>query len=93
MTERLHPDDVRAISQQLAEQMVEHKRAYWIDSEKHAKDHALVDRIRIEREEGRQFRRKIMQSATIWAVILLLGWVGVTLWQALSDSLRTGGGP
>lgn len=93
MTDRLHPDDVASISQQVAEQMVERKRAYWIDPETHARDHALITRIRAEREEGRQFRQKIIQSATIWAVILLIGWLGVVIWQAFGDAVRSGGGP
>lgn len=93
MTDRLHPDDVAQISKQVAEQMIAQKNAYWIDPETHARDHALISRIRGEREESRQFRTKIIQSAAIWALVIVIGWVAVTLWQAVSDGIRAGGGP
>jgi|GEM_PF-6270950 len=83
MPQTLSDADVEAIAQRTAEHMSSEYKQLWIDRETHYSDHTWIAEERKRREEVAQFRRKVASSMTIWALILVAGFVATSTWKAV----------
>jgi len=88
MPQTLSDEDVDAIAARTAKCMTDEYKQLWIDRETHYADHAWVADRRSREDEIARFRRKIIQSATIWAVILAAGFVATAVWHAVKAALN-----
>jgi hypothetical protein len=88
MAKTLTDDDVDAIASRTAECMSAEYKQLWIDRETHYADHTWITYQRARQEEAERFRRKVIHSATIWAVILVAGFVATAVWQAVKTALN-----
>jgi len=88
MPKTLTEDDVDAIASRTAECMSAEYKQLWIDRETHYSDHSWITDKRAHEREVSQFRRKVINSLAIWAVILIAGFVAAAVWQAIRAALN-----
>jgi hypothetical protein len=81
-------DDINQIAEQITCKLVDQKRALWVDAETHHQDHEWVKLKRLDEEEYRAFRRKVIQSASVWALIIVLGFVASVFWDYFLEVVR-----
>lgn len=74
----------------VAEKIAEKNREMWVDRETHYQHHNWIDRKISDDETARQFKRKVVQSVAIWAVILLVGFAATWMWQGFVDTVHKG---
>lgn len=75
------------IADKLADRLMSAKRAQWIDPETHSEHHEWV-RGRINNEaELRELKKRIVLSACIWAVPLILAFIASALWREIAASI------
>lgn len=76
------------IADKLADRLMSAKRAQWIDPETHSEHHEWV-RGRISSEaELRDLKKRIVMSACIWAVPLILAFIASALWREIVASIK-----
>jgi len=73
----LSPEDVEAISEQVA------NRLFRVDAETHEEHHDWIKEKIAAEVERRRSRRRILESALIWALPLALVFVGTALWESV----------
>lgn len=85
----LSPDDKSALADIIRDQLQELRLNHWIEPELHARHHAWVN-SKVRREADlRKAVRKIALSACIWAVPILLAFLGSAIWHAAIDLARS----
>ena len=83
------PDSViDAIAARTAERITAEYKQLWIDRETHYSDHTWIAEERARREEVAKFRRKVASSLTIWALILVFGFVATATWKSVVGLIR-----
>lgn len=76
----LTEDQLDNIAERMTRKLLDEKRALWVDPETHSQHHEWIkDRLNDE-AELKVMRKRVIESALIWAVILLLGFVGMSAW-------------
>lgn len=81
-------DQLQSIAKRLADELVEKRRAQWVDPETHYRHHQWV-KLRLENEKSRRdLVNKIILSACIWAIPLIIGWVAMNSWHAVIAAIR-----
>ena len=88
----LTDDEINAIAKQMADTLTQQRRLQWVDPETHYQHHEWVEQRRQEDERRREFRNKVIQSATIWAVIIACGYAAKTMWIAFVGAIKASGG-
>jgi hypothetical protein len=83
----LQTEEVEAIAEATAKAMMEQKRAKWLDPESHSKQHDWVAAKMKAEQKKEEFRAKVLQSATIWALILVMGFLASALWEKFVSSI------
>lgn len=82
-------DDKDALATVIREQLQELRLNHWIEPELHARHHAWVN-AKVRREADlRKALKKIALSACIWAVPILLAFLGGAIWHAVVDLARS----
>lgn len=88
----LTPEDVEALATRTADVLTERKRAHWVDPQLHAEHHswtAVQIQAELDRTEfWRGVRQKILVSAAIWSLPILLGAVMLASWEWFIDRIR-----
>jgi hypothetical protein len=87
----LSDQDLDHLAGILTEKIAKHKKALWIESEIHAEDHGWIKQRRQDEADIREFRKRVLQSATIWAVILAIGFISVATWKAVIAAAKSTG--
>lgn len=86
----LTQEDINSIAKALADDLVQKRRLQWVDPETHYQHHQWV-LARMEREkERRELANKIIQSACIWAIPLILVWAASSFWDSILQAVRAG---
>jgi len=78
------------IAQQLAVELTKHKQAHWVESELHYQDHQWIKDRREYEKEHKIVKSKIIQSAIVWALIIIMGFLVKTVWKAFITTVKTG---
>lgn len=84
----LSSEELDRVAEILAEKLFNEKRALWIDPEHHHAQHQWIHSKMLDEEEMRKLRRKIIESAVIWAVPLIVGFVCMIFWDGLLQFFR-----
>lgn len=87
--QQLSPNDVESIAARTASCLEESYRHLWVDRETHYHDHQWLAEEKKRRLEESQFRKKVIESVTIWAAILVVGFVAVAMWRSVVDAAKT----
>jgi hypothetical protein len=69
------------LADKVADKIMAAKRAYWVDPETHADHHDWVRAKKAGEEEFKQLRRRIILSACIWAVPIILAFIVSAIWR------------
>lgn len=80
--------EIDAIASRTAHHLSAEYKQLWIDREAHYQDHMWIGVERRRQEEVQQFRRKVANSVTIWAVILVIGFVAMASWRSVLDVIK-----
>ncbi len=92
----LSSEEISAIARETAQNLTAEYKQLWIDRETHYHDHIWIAEQKRRQEDWAAFKRKIISSAAIWALILLLGFIGMSTWQsvigAAKAAMQTNGG-
>jgi hypothetical protein len=86
--ERLSKDDIDLIAEEVAKKFIESKRAHWVDPEVHAVHHEFIKQRITDEEDYRRFRRRAMQSALLWMLPIILGFIGLAVWRQLLGQIK-----
>lgn len=86
--DRLTQDDIDAIAEEVANKFIESKRAHWVDPEIHAIHHDYIKNRIADEEDYRRFRRRAMQSALLWMLPIILGFIGLAVWRQLLGQIK-----
>ena len=84
----LSTEDLDQLAALLMEKMFDEKRARWIEPEEHHAQHQWIKTKMLDEEEMRKLRRKIIESAVIWAVPLIIGFVCAVFWDGLQQLVK-----
>lgn len=84
--------DVEAIASAVESKLVQSSRIRWVDPESHYDHHKWITRQISRERDYAQLREKILTSACIWAIPLILGFVGVSVWREVVKQI-TGATP
>lgn len=83
-------DDIRRLASAVAG-----KINIGVDHAQHARDHAWIQARRRAERDWQELRRKVIASAAIWALPLVIGFVAAALWgkivQVLAAAVSAGG--
>lgn len=71
------------IAARVADELTDRKRALWVEPETHHRHHAWVDSKIVDEEEIKALKKKIIESAVIWAVPIIIGFVVSIFWDGL----------
>lgn len=83
----LTAEQIDEVANKLAQKLFDEKRALWVDPETHHQDHEWVKSKRLYESELRDLRKKIIQSAVIWAVPIVCGFVIALFWDAFKEAV------
>lgn len=75
------PADVERIADTLATKIMDSKRAQWVDPETHADHHDWVKGRMASEKDIRELKKRIVMSACIWAVPLILAFLASAVWR------------
>jgi hypothetical protein len=84
----LSPDDIETIAERTVAMLAGAKRIHWVDPEVHADDHGWVAVQRKREQDFIELRQKILTSACIWAVPIILAFVLSAFWRELLRILK-----
>lgn len=84
----IEEQDLEQLTDKLAEKL-RSKRA--IPNDKHDAHHEWVENQIKEEADNREFKKKIIQSSTIWALPALLGFLALMLWKGFLLAIKSGG--
>ena len=87
MPELTH-QELDAIAEKIAIKLIDEKRAMWVDPEIHHEDHQWIKSKRFDEVELKKLRRKIIESAVIYAVPIVCGFVALVFWDGLKEALK-----
>lgn len=83
-------DDIRRLASAVAG-----KINTGVDPAQHARDHVWIQARRRAERDWQELRRKVITSAAIWALPLVIGFVAAALWgkivQVLAAAVSAGG--
>lgn len=81
-------EEATYIATKVADELVDRKRARWIEPEIHAQHHGHVSTW-IQRESDlTELKKKIIYSACMWAVPLIIAFVLSSFWQSIVRVLK-----
>jgi len=83
----MSPDEIEAISELVAVKLCDAKRAKWVDPDTHDAHHSWVKQKIQDEEDRRSMRKRVIESALVWAFPLFLGFVGISMWQYIRTLL------
>lgn len=86
--QELTDNEVQAIAERTATCLNAQYKQLWIDRDTHYQDHMWIDAERSRQQEVREFRRKIIQGAALWAVVGVLGFLVLSAWHGMVDAAR-----
>lgn len=84
----LSAEQIDRVAELLAEKLFNEKRALWIEPEQHHAQHQWIQSKMLDEEEMRKLRRKIIESAVIWAVPLIVGFICMVFWDGFVQFLK-----
>lgn len=87
----LSAEDIDQLAAILMVKMFDEKRARWIEPEEHHEQHQWIRSKMLDENEMRKLRRKIIESAVIWAVPIIIGFVCAVFWDGLLQMLKRAG--
>jgi hypothetical protein len=88
MTDDLTDKDAAKLARMIVDEMTERKRAHWIEPEIHSKHHNHVA-VLIRREEDlAELKKKIIYSACMWAVPLIIAFMLSSFWGSLVKAIK-----
>lgn len=73
------------IADRITDRILAKRRELWVDPETHYSDHQWIEEQKQEQAERRAFRRKVINSVTIWAVIIVIGFMATATFKALKQ--------
>lgn len=82
------PEQLDRVASILAEKLFNEKRALWIEPEAHHSQHKWIESKMLSEEQMRQLRMKIIESAVIWAVPIIAGFVLMVFWDGFMQFLK-----
>jgi hypothetical protein len=86
----LSDEQLDSIANRLADELIQRRRAQWVDPETHSQHHQWVEgRLQAE-SERKQLINKIILSACIWTIPLILLWVASSFWHSFLDAIGAG---
>lgn len=88
----LTTQDIEAIASKTADELSTRKRAQWVDPETHQEHHTWVSRQLKRETEYSELRQKILTSACIWAIPIVLAFALSALGRELVRLMRAGAG-
>lgn len=77
----LSPADIELIAAKTVDLLAGAKRAHWVEPEIHAHDHVWIGAQRKREQDFIALRQKIITSACIWAVPIILAFVLSSIWR------------
>lgn len=86
MTE-LTASQIESISESLARKLVDEKRALWVDPETHAAHHEWIKARLADEADIREMRKRVIESAIVWALPLFLSLIGLAVWQYVKSAI------
>lgn len=83
----LSDQELDSLAERLSVCLIDSRRAHWVDPETHADHHEyLRDKISSE-TEMKAFRKKVAESTAVGGLILLLGFLGTAIFQAVANAV------
>jgi len=92
----LEATEIDLIAERTATLLAEKKRAHWVDPEIHAEHHSWTSLQITAQDRRREFwegvRQKIVASAAIWALPILIGAIALVSWEWFIGRVREAAG-
>ena len=82
--------DYEQLAEVVANRIMSAKRAQWVDPETHSEHHDWIKQKVAEEEDLRLLRRRIIASACIWAVPLIMAFLASAFWRELIRLIKGG---
>jgi len=83
-------DHIERLAQRTADVLL--SRSPWGSPEAHADDHRWIKERREAQQVWRRMRAKVLASAAIWAVPIILAFVAVASWEKIVRALTSAAG-
>lgn len=88
----LSPVEIQAIAEQTADRLAARNRADWVDPETHTKHHRWLATQMKREADFVELRQKIMTSACIWAIPIILAFTLTAIGRELLRLVKVGVG-
>jgi hypothetical protein len=75
--------NIDELANKVADRMMSAKRAQWVDPETHANHHEWIKGKQAFESDIKALKRRIIMSACIWAVPLILAFAASALWRSV----------
>lgn len=86
----LDPADIDAIADQTANKLAARNRADWVDPETHTRQHRWLAGQMKKEADFVELRQKIMTSACIWAIPIILSFTLLAVGRELLRVIKAG---
>lgn len=87
----LTEEEMDAIADRITTSIIAKRKEMWVDPETHYNDHQWIEGQKKDQEERQAYRRKVINSLTIWALFLVVGFIASAIWKSVIDALKTAG--
>ena len=87
----LSEEQLDTIVEKLAEKLKTQRHNRVVSNEEHNEHHIFIKQFKEKVELDDAAKRKIKQSATIWAVLLFLGFTASAIWHYVIEAVKNGG--
>lgn len=77
----LEQDDIDRIAEKLSVCLIESRKARWVDPDTHAAHHEWAAVKMSSEAEWRAMRLRVIESAAIWAIPIIIGFVATAIWH------------
>lgn len=84
----LNDAEVEAVAEKLASNLMEKRRLQWVDPETHYQHHQFVGGQILRMKNLERLKTKIVMSACIWAIPLILVWVASSFWHSIISAIK-----
>lgn len=81
-------NDAAILAKKVVDELTTRKRAQWVDPETHFEHHRHVATLMQREADMSELKKKIIYSACLWALPLLLMWVASSFWQSIVRAIH-----
>lgn len=88
MAHALENEELDYIAEKLADELIEKRKALWVDPETHYKHHEWVASKIDDEKNRKELVNKIIQAHVLLVIPIIVFWTLSVFWDAIVDAIR-----